>query len=78
MDFKQLRTALTDHFSSFLAARKAQIDETGPLSEADRTARDFIRRYELDVRADSPLFEAFKRSIAQAQRDYAKCQSIGV
>lgn len=98
MDFKQLRTVLTDHFSRFLAARKAQIDEAGPLSdadrmlmkntaavaemeladgeisrdEADRTARDFIKRYELDVRADSPLFETFKRAIAQAQRDYAK------
>lgn len=98
MDFKQLRTVLTDHFSRFLAARKAQIDETGPLSEtdrmlmentasvaemeladgaisrdeADRTARDFIKRYELDVQADSPLFETFKRSIAQAQRDSAK------
>lgn len=98
MDFKQLRTVLTDHFSRFLAARKAQIDETGPLSDADRmlmentasvaemeladgaisrddadrTARDFIKRYELDVQADSPLFETFKRAIAQAQRDYAK------
>lgn len=98
MDFKQLRTVLTDHFSRFLAARKAQIDETGPLPEADRmlmentaavaemeladgeisrevadgTARDFIKRYELDIQPDGPLFEIFKRSIAQAQRDYAK------
>ena len=98
MDFKQLRTVLTDHFSRFLAARKAQVDETGPLSdadqmlmentaavaemeladgeisrdEADRTARDFIRQYELNVQADTPLFKTLKRTIAQAQRDYAK------
>lgn len=98
MDFRQLRTVLTDHFSRFLAARKAQIDETGPLSDADRmlmentaavaemeladgpisvekadeTARDFIKRYELDMQPDGPLFETFKRAIVQAQRDYAK------
>ncbi|MCO5145626.1 MAG: hypothetical protein M9895_05535 [Aquamicrobium sp.] len=42
------------------------------LPPCKRTARDFVRRHEMDAQADSLLFETFKRSRAQAQRDYAK------
>jgi hypothetical protein len=38
-------------------------------------AGDFVRRYELHAQADSPLFETFKRSIAQARRDHAPLAS---
>lgn len=37
MDHKELRTLLGDHFRRFLAARKARIDASGPLSPDDRS-----------------------------------------
>lgn len=98
MDHKQLRAVLIDHFSRFIAAHKAKIDASGPLSEddrqllentvgiaelelewgpinetdTDRNAIEFIERYKLDITQDSPQFALLKRSISQANRDYAK------
>ena len=55
MDHKQLRTVLTQHFSKFLASRKAEIDATGPLPNPTRELLENTIAIEELVLTDGPI-----------------------
>lgn len=55
MDYKQIRTVLAEHFSRFLASKKAEIDADGPLSAKDREVMESTITFAEMELADGPF-----------------------